>query len=40
MECYARLNTHITKPHEAQEEGQQLGKTGTQYANLWRYFIV
>ena len=40
MECYARLNTRITKPHEAQEKGQQLGKTGTQYANLWGYFIV
>ena len=24
MECYARLNTRITKPHEAQEKGQQL----------------
>ena len=27
MECCARLNTRITKPHEAQEKGQQLGKT-------------
>ena len=40
MECYAILNTRITKPHEAQEKGQQLGKTGTQCANLWGYFIV
>ena len=27
MECCARLNTRITKPYEAQEKGQQLGKT-------------
>ena len=40
MECCARLNTRITKPYEAQEKGQQLGKTGMQYANLCGSFIV
>ena len=40
MECCARLKTRIKNPHKAQEKGQQLGKTGTQYANLCGSFIV
>ena len=40
MECCARLNTRTTKPVEAQEKGQQLGKTDKQYINLWGSFIV